>query len=45
MTIDWKTKKVIETQKVFKNAQKLRIFSLKMHKSARILKIPQNLSK
>ena len=38
-----KTKKLFNVKKCLKNAQKLKMFSLKIHKDAGIFKTPQNL--
>ena len=42
---NWLKKKLFKVKKFQKNAQKLNIFSLKIHKDAGILKKRQNLSK
>ena len=44
MTIGLKKKKLIEVKKCQQNAQKLKVFSLKVHKGAGIVENPQNLS-
>ena len=45
MTISKKTKKLFMSKNFKKMPKKLKIFSLKIHKSAGIFKKPQNLSK
>ena len=44
MTIGKKAKKLFKVNKCKNNAQKLKIFSLKIHRGAGIFKNPQNLS-
>ena len=45
MRIGSKTKKLFKIKKCLKNAQKLQMFSLKIHKGTVIFKKPQNFSK